>query len=214
MIDTPKIPKPVVTITDEERANKYLRVVSIGYEKIAAYWRANSPDLKKRPITSALVAVYVARLEIQTSAAGGGLHSLRAARENHPALYSDLQELGSWLEPLEPAHLNPKVTENNEGVLGDLLVSYLGFSYSEARTLLRKQGQPPKGAPNKRALTLAMLDARIVNGWSYAKLASKMCECPLKTHNDLCRERIRKRIKELETVLSKYEIQYRKKRRK
>jgi hypothetical protein len=35
-----------------------------------------------------------------------------------------------------------------------------------------------------------------------------MCDCGAAQHGKLCRERIRKRLKELESYLAKYDIRY------
>jgi hypothetical protein len=213
MTDSEILPKTIISVQDMQRVTKYLRAVSTGYEGVVAYWKSNPPDRSKQPVTSALVDAYVIRLEIKSLASSRGLQSFVAANDKYPSMHAELRELGDWLETVEPSYLNPKVTEDTEDRFGDALVADLDFSYSEARALLRKQSQPQKGAPNKHPLTLAMFDARVANGWSYMELASKMCDCSLRNHNDLCRERIRKRLKELESVLSKFGIEYRKKRR-
>jgi hypothetical protein len=96
--------------------------------------------------------------------------------------------------------------------MGNMFVSS-GMSYAEARFTLRLMQQfsatHGRGAPSKRPETLKLLDARIANHWSYARLASRMCDCGAVQHGELCRERIRKRLKELESYLAKYDIQYR-----
>src|ERR1700690_355382 len=144
MSNLEKMPKPVVYLSEPDRIDRYLRGVAIGYEKISSYWKSHPPDQKKKPITFGLVASYIKRLDIQASAAGDGIKGLMAARENHPAIYAELRELGSWIDPNEPIGLTPKITDENEDALGDLLVAILGFSYSEARVLLRSQRRAAK----------------------------------------------------------------------
>ncbi len=67
-----------------------------------------------------------------------------------------------------------------------------------------------KGAPSKRPDTLKMMDARILNNWTFKELADHKCDCGARnnTHTAYCEDRIRKRIKELETFLEKYSISY------
>ena len=67
-----------------------------------------------------------------------------------------------------------------------------------------------KGAPSKRPDTLKMMDARILNNWTSKELADHKCDCGAldNVHTAHCEDRIRKRLKELEVFLEKYNISY------
>jgi hypothetical protein len=205
---------PKLNSKDQVVVDKYLRLVAMGFENSISFWKSNLPDPKTRPASRGLVDAYISRMELQLSAIRDGVQAMLDQFQIHPTLNAEGREIGLWVTSLEPPTLRPKITEDHEDVIGEFLVRDMEFSYPHARELLRGLKVSPKGAPSKRSHTIKMMDARIVNGLSYAKLANKMCDCELMTHNYLCRERIRKRIRELETVLSKYGIQSRKKRRK
>jgi hypothetical protein len=172
------------------------------------FWRSHPSDPITQPVTSAIISAYVSRLEFQLYSVRGGVAGLKYQFRNYPQIVEDTQELELWITRLKPPAQRKNLSEKDEEAMGNWFVSKMGYSYSQAKhhiNLMREQISE-KGAPDKRPETLKMLDARIVNGWSYAEIARRMCDCEAKEHTDLCRERIRKRIKELETVLAKYRI--------
>lgn len=131
-------PKRIVSISDRGRIARYLRAVSLGCEGVASHWKSNTSDETKQPVTAALVAAYIKRLEIQSLASGGGLESLIAANEKYPSTSAEIRELSDWIIPIEPPHLNPKVTEDNEDKFGDALVAARGrCHYAALRRVTR-----------------------------------------------------------------------------
>jgi hypothetical protein len=130
--------------------------------------------------------------------------------QNHPYLTNEIQEIEGWIKRRKPNMPSRSFSEEDQDALGDWLIKYASSSYSKARQFVSGVAKSlrPKGAPSKRVQTLKILDARVANGWSYAMLASKMCDCDAKVHDAHCSERIRKRLKELESVLAKYDIHF------
>jgi hypothetical protein len=178
-------------------------------EERLAFLRAYPPDPKMHPITSALVKAYITRVELQLAGIRDGAGGLQNEYRNHPTLTEELQEIESWIMRREPGTPRRKLTVNDEDALGNWFVGKMGLSYSQARQKIRdtRLHLSGKGAPSKRPETLNMLDARIVNRWSSTELAIRMCDCGAAKHTAHCSERIRKRIKELESALGKYGIQ-------
>ena len=173
---------------DHDAIDKYLRLVAMGCESSLLFWESNLPDPQTRPITRALVNAYILRQHLFIDALRDGLQGMLNQRH---LLSRESSEIGHWLRPFE---LHAKHSDENENLLGDYLVSKHGFSYSHVKEFMGKWSKSPKGAPNKRARTLEMLDARAVHGWSYQEIAIKMCDCSAKKHTPECRERIRQEI--------------------
>jgi len=169
----------------------------------------HAPDPATKPVSAAIVAVYVSRIESALAAIRGGGKSLREDAVSHPNASEELQEIESWILRRKPNAPGRKLTDKDWDAFGNWFVSKMGYSYSRAREMIERLRnlQSSKGAPNKRTETLKMLDARIANEWSYMELANKMCDCGALKHTEHCSERIRKRLKELESFLKKYGIQ-------
>jgi hypothetical protein len=173
------------------------------------YLQTKPPDPVKQPVSSALAKAYLSRLEIELGAIHRGAEGLKDEYRNHPTLLQELQEIGTWILRKKATGKKTQLTATDEDVIGNWFVS-TGRSYSETRQMLRRMRQfiTGRGAPNKRPETLRMLDAKISKGLSYTQLASTMCDCGLSQHTEHCKERIRKRIRQLEKFLIKYNITY------
>jgi hypothetical protein len=191
-----------------ENLAEVLRVIQPALEAKLAFFRNHPPDPAIYPVTSALIAAYKSRLELELSTLRGGAAGLKDEASHHPTSMRELQELESWIMRKKPGTPRPKLAVKDEDALGNWFVSKMGFSYSQAKQMIESLCalQSGKGAPSKRIETVKLMDARIANGWSYSELATKMCDCGAKKHTKHCSERIRKRLKELESVLAKYGI--------
>jgi hypothetical protein len=179
-------------------------------ESDLAYCRDHPPDPIKHPATTALLREYVKRVELLLDCSRRGPSGMKNLAQNHPNLTSEIQEIQAWIKRRKPNIPSRSFSEEDQDALGDWLIKYASSSYSKARQFVSGVAKSlrPKGAPSKRVQTLKLLDARLANGWSYTKLASKMCDCDAKVHDSYCSERIRKRLKELESVLATYDIHF------
>ncbi|HXC44742.1 MAG TPA: hypothetical protein VNY51_14630 [Candidatus Dormibacteraeota bacterium] len=172
----------------------------------ASYLLENKPDAEHHPVSHALANAALNRIMRHLVAIGNGVEAIKADLGDRPgAIVREMLEIESWF--IEKR--KPEITNEVKDAMGDILVSR-GFSYSQARNAIEEIPNLffPKGAPNKRPRTLQMMDARIKNHWSYQTLARKMCDCGETKHNELCSERIRKRLKELKAFLKRYDITY------
>lgn len=189
-----------------------LRSIEPNLEAKIAYCRANPPDPIKQPVTSAIVAAYISRMELELATLRRGASGLKNQFSDCPNLVKEVQEFESWLLRKIPGFPSRKLTGKNEDGVGDWFVSKMGYSYSQAKRMIRDLNrlQSGKGAPSKRPETLKMMDARIRNNWTYKELAHHKCDCGARDniHTAHCEDRIRKRIKELEAFLTKYNIPY------
>ena len=117
-------------------------------------------------------------------------------------LATELGELEGWLIA-KPAEQNNNFSTLG-GTIGNLLVSN-GCSFTEAQRLLKRFKVGRKGAPPKyRIGTVAALDLRTTRNCTWAKITRLFCGCGRPKHDDLCQDRVRKRVRELEEVLEKY----------
>jgi hypothetical protein len=192
-----------------EKVAEFMQIILPALEERLARLQKRLPDPLKRPVTSAIVVAYIARLRLQIDHTQRGVEGLRTEIANHPNLTEEIEELESWIAHRK--HIASKqMAQDYEDAMGDYLVS-TGRSYTKTKEMLRKarHQMSARGAPNKRTETLRLLDAKLVNAWSYRQLAAKMCDCGAKQHNEYCAERIRKRLKELEAFLGRYKISYR-----
>jgi hypothetical protein len=195
-------------------ADAYFRLIATGLRNSGAFWKENLPLPKTAPVTLKIVESYLACIALLLPPLDSGSQAVLELVRRSPGLFAGYGELLSWIRPCEPDTLNARITEQNEDDIGDVLTKQWGFPYSLAKDILRRGKTPPKGAPNKRVHTLKMLDARAVYGWSYNELAAKMCDCGGRTHDSLCQERIRKRLKEIKPFLTKHGIAFPEQRRK
>ena len=193
-----------------ENLAEVIRFIEPEFEAKLAVCRSHPPDPVKEPATSALVSAYISRVELELATIRKGARGLQDQSRERPMLTKEIQQIESWILRRKPGIPRRKLTARDEQVMGDWLVTKMGYSYSETEKRLGNMRQflSGKGAPNKRLETLKMLDARICNGCSYPELARRMCDCESSTHDDYCADRIRKRIKELEAFLNKYNIEY------
>lgn len=193
-----------------ENLPEFLRGAIPEMERRLLHLEANLPDPVRQPVSSALVAAYLFRLRIQLSDMQRGLQGLLDQYNSHPTLARELLEIDPWISDLMPV-IDYKPAEERENRWGDSLVR-MGYSYTDAKRQIRHSRRHviPRGAPSKRTKTVAMLDARIANGWSYPRVASEMCDCEKPKHDAHCADSIRKRIKELEEFLNRYQIAHRK----
>jgi len=193
-----------------EAISELLRSTESRLESDLAFCRDYPPDPGKHPATTALLKEYVKRVEILLDCSRRGADGMKYLAQNHPYLTNEIQEIEGWIKRRKPNMPLRSLSEEDQDALGDWLIKYASSSYSKARQFVSGVAKSlrPKGAPSKRVQTLKILDARLANGWSYSMLASKMCDCDAKVHNSYCSERIRKRLKELESVLSKYGIHF------
>lgn len=173
-----------------------------------SFCRVNPPDPAEQPITSAIVASYIARLEQLLTDIRGGGQGLKIQFLERPGLITEVREFESWITRRKPGVPRRKLTPAQEDDLGDWFVSKMGYSYSRTRQRVRDMRRflSGQGAPTKHPETLKMMDARIAHHLSYSQLAARMCDCGGKDHGEHCSERIRKRLKELESFLVKYQI--------
>jgi hypothetical protein len=193
-----------------EKLAEFNEAIRPALEERLARLKKRPPDPERQPVTHAVVAAYMSRLSIQIDLAGKGVTGLREQIAKHPNLSDELQEIETWILRRKRAESVQPLIQEYEDTMGDFLVS-TGRSYTRTKEMLRKVRQKigRRGAPNKRPETLNILDARVVNGWSYSQLASQMCDCGAIRHTSHCGERIRKRIKELQEFLDRYAIVYR-----
>jgi len=171
----------------------------------AEYTREHLPDPIQKPISHAIAKELIARLERHIKAIREGGASIEQEFGDRPGeLIRDTLELETLFIGKNKSPSFPKAAHS---IIGDLLVS-AGKSYTETRRDLEEIEQffTYLGAPTKRPETLKLLDAKIANHWSYRTLAREMCDCGANKHNEYCSERIRKRIKELKSFLTKYGI--------
>ncbi len=200
---------------DNPEAWKQLAVTIQGltpdFERDLAYFHSHIPNSERHPVTYAVVTAYAQRIELALDHARRGVEGLQDQAKNNPNLLPEIEAIMRWIKVRKPNTLRTGLSQEDEDSIGDWLVKFVEPSYSKARQFIAvlRKSMNLKGAPNKRPETLMMLDARIANGWSYAKIASEMCDCGAKKHNEYCRERIRKRIKELEAFLKALGIPYR-----
>ena len=168
--------------------------------------RTKPPDPISQPISAVIAKAYVSRLEIQLNDIRRGAEGLKDDYRNHPDLMSEIQELETWVLKRTTHESGVETIAQHKDELGNWLCSVMGYSYSKTKRILDAVGRSKRGAPTKRPQTLRMMDAKLANRWSYPKLASEMCDCGAVKHGEYCQERIRKRIKELEKFLAKYNI--------
>jgi hypothetical protein len=177
----------------------------------AARLESKLANRTRTPVFDALIAAYTSRINIHKEFIMDGAQGMRREERLHPNLQKELMQLESWIFERKPQGKKRMVLgQEFEDLIGDLFVR-TGSSYSETRQMLARmrRGLSRKGAPNKYPQTVKMFDARVANKWSYQQTANAMCDCGAIKHNEGCRERIRKRIKELETFLDKFQISYR-----
>jgi hypothetical protein len=193
-----------------ESVAKTIHALAPNFERDLAYFRSHIPDPARHPVTYAVVTAYAQRLEMALEYSRRGVQGLKDQAANHPDLLPEIEAIMRWIKVRKPNPPRGGLSREDEDEIGDWLVKYIEPSYSKARQFIAgiSKSLAWKGAPNKRPETIMMLDARIANGWSYATIAAKMCDCGAKKHNEYCRERIRKRIKELESFLRSMGITY------
>ena len=187
-----------------------IRGLTPNFERDLAYFRSHIPDQERHPVTYAVVAAYTRRLELALDYSRRGVEGLQDQAKNSPNLLLEIQAIMRWIK-VRKANPAPRgMTQEDQDAIGDWVVRFIEPSYSKARQFIAwiSKSMTGRGAPNKRPETLMMLDSRISNRWSYATIASKMCDCGAKKHDEYCRERIRKRIKELESFLAAMGISY------
>jgi hypothetical protein len=205
-------------MTEDQLWQKLAQAISVVAPFLArrvAYHQNNLPDSRTQPVSFALVKSFLSQIERHLAAIRAGVDGMKREFGDDPVrpgrLLKETLEMESWLIPKRKPD-SSKLTERIEDAMGNMFVSVGKMSYAEARFVLREMQQfsatHRRGAPSKRPETLKLLDARIANRWSYARLASKMCDCGATQHGELCRERIRKRLKELESYLKERNIQY------
>jgi hypothetical protein len=187
-----------------------IRSLEPTFERELLYFQSYSLDQTHNPATHAIVSAYTQRLEMALNYSRRGTHGLQEQAKKHPNLLVEIMAIMRWLKVRKSDGQRGGMTEQDADMIGDWLVKFVEPSYSKARRFIDEiaRSVTRKGAPSKRPETLMMLDARLVNGWSYATLASKMCDCGGKEHGEYCRERIRKRIKELELFMREIGIAY------
>jgi len=171
------------------------------------YHQTNLPSPETQPVSNALARAFISRMERHLEAIRGGAEGMQREFGDKPGdRLKETLEIETWFIGKQKAIKTP---EGALDAIGNFLVA-TGKSYAEARHMLNavQRFTATKGAPSKRPETLKMMDARIAHRWSYKTLASKMCDCGGREHNEYCEERIRKRIKELESFLAKYKITY------
>jgi hypothetical protein len=168
--------------------------------------KAHPPDAVKQPVSAAIAKAYISRLEIQFDCFSRGAEGFKEDYEKHPNLLTEIRELETWILRKTTEQAGIALVAEHKDKLGDLLCSVMGYPYSKTRQFLDSFPRAKRGAPSKRPATLRMMDARVANNWSYRQLALKMCDCGEPKHNEDCRETIRKRLKELEVFLTKYDI--------
>jgi hypothetical protein len=193
-----------------ENLAEILRAIEPGLEIKLAYCRANFPDPVKKPVTNAVVMTYISCVELELAAIRGGSNGLKSQSLERPGLMREILEIESWILRRKSGVARAKFSFNDEEALGDWFVGKMGYSYSEAKRMIQelRDLSSGRGAPNKRPETLKLMDARISNKWSYKQLASQMCHCGSRGHNEHCVDRLRKRLKECEMFLAKYKISY------
>jgi hypothetical protein len=191
-----------------ENVADILRAIEPDLEMKLASCRSNPPDPVKQPVTSAVVAAYISRVELELAAIRRGASALQDQSRERPTLVEEITQIESWILRRKSGVPRRKLTDQDERAIGDWFVSKMNYSYSETNQKLEEMRRllSGKGAPSKRPETLEMLDARICNAWSYPEVARRMCDCGASMHAEHCEERIRKRIKELEAFLIKYGI--------
>lgn len=188
-----------------DKVNAVLRGIDRHLSKRIAYHWENLPDAQRQPVSYAIAMWFIATTDRQLTAIRAGSTAIKQELGERPgAAIRAVFEMESWLVPRIK---QSKLTDKAEDIIGNLLVSS-GLTYGEARYLTRLMQQVPGGAPSKRPQTLKLMDAKIANRWSYAKLTMKMCDCQERTHDEKCVERIRKRIAELQRILVNHGINY------
>jgi hypothetical protein len=171
----------------------------------AEYTRRHLPDPTQNPISNAIAKELIARLERHVKAIHEGGEGVEREFGDRPGeLVRETLELETLFVG---KHKSPSFPESAHKAIGNFFVSS-GKSYSETRDILKEIEQffTYLGAPSKRPEALRFLDAKVANRWSYRTLAGKMCDCGASKHTEYCSERIRKRIKELKSFLTKYGI--------
>lgn len=193
-----------------EKLAELMRFTSAGVmERKIARLKIHPFDPVSRPVTRALANEYLRRLETYLALILNGAAGMREKSLIYPGLPQELMEIEDWLLRSGGATNERIFKPEIEDFFGNWLVS-IGYSYTETKQMLgdMRKELSGRGAPSKRPETLRILDARIANGWSYSRLAAEMCDCGAKQHTTHCAERIRKRLKELESFLSRYKIVY------
>ena len=191
-----------------ENIAEIIRAIEPALEAKLRFCRNHPPDPATKPVTSAVVALYISRLELALSSIRGGAPRLREDAIKYPESSEEMEEIESWIIRKKPGVPRRKLTEQDWEVFGNWFVSKMGYSYSETKHILARLRalRSGKGAPSKHPETLKMMDARIAHGWTYRMIASKMCDCGLPRHTAHCEDRIRQRLKELRAFLKKYGI--------
>ena len=193
-----------------ESLAKTIRSLTPSFERDLAYFSSYVPDQRCHPVTYAVVSAYARRLELALGYARRGAEGLQDQAKNYPHLLPEIEAIMSWIKARKRNPPPVGLSREDEDVIGDWMVKFVEPSYSKARRYIEAiaKSMNRKGAPNKRPETLMMMDSRVANGLSYAAIATRMCDCGAKKHNEYCRERIRKRIKELEAFLLVMGISY------
>lgn len=211
MVALPKRAMPEPDNPDAwESLSKAVRALEPNFERDLAYFWSHVPDAKRHPASFAVVTAYARRLKLALDLSRRGADGLQDQARNYPDLLHEIEAIMRWIKVPRANAPRGGLTQEDQDVIGDWVVKFVEPSYSKARQFIAgiAKSMTRRGAPNKRPQTLMMLDARIANGWSYTAIASKMCDCGAKKHDEHCRERIRKRIKELEAFLLNMGIAY------
>lgn len=205
-----------VNVNTTDKLKRALSIIRDGKNNFVSeleLLKSHPPDPKKSPATYALAQAYMSRLErliavIESLPEDLALVSPELPREQS-AVMMELQEIGSWIKrQRRPGHeeITLEETAFKKGIIGDWLVSR-GFLYSETSQLIEHATKPKRGAPTaNRSDTVAAYDLKQSGKLSLQQLAAKVCDCGQKKHGTVCRDKVRKRLSELEKVLEKYGI--------
>jgi hypothetical protein len=187
-----------------------LRVIQPELEAKLSYCRNHPSDPVLHPVTTAILAAYMSRLESELATIRGGAAAMKKQERNEPLFMQELEEMESWILRRKRGVPRRQLAAKDEDALGNWFVSKMGLSYSKTKRMLQniRRRQSGKGAPSMRTETLGLLDARISNRWTYKELVAHRCDCGAQKHDAHCVDRIRKRISELESFLAKYQIAY------
>jgi hypothetical protein len=172
------------------------------------------PALKKHPVVATLLDLYVSRLKMLIALP----IFVRLFDPGIVQLYSELEELGSWL--FKKRHRAWKREERDEGeaVLKNPLLHAFHFHPVQCSSwtpeefgkelteviIARGSGGRP---PSRRPVAIAALELKLTKpSLSWAEVTRAVCDCgkSRQEHDGDCKAKVDARLKELRVLLRKY----------
>jgi len=166
----------------------------------------------KQPISAALVEAICGRVKLIADKFQMGNYSLDKANSDLEIMNKEIRHLSTWIvgAPVEKSQRD--ICRFVDGwVAFAQSISLSGYEVAQigkrAEEIVRKKprGRPPVKRPIAvRALELKMADRKL----TWDDVATKVCDCGKKSHDEYCKQAIRVAVEELKKTLRAYKIPY------